>query len=95
MTTTETPRYYIEHLATDWIAWEVIHRTAKTITVRRMARGKIMHDHVERTVWAAVTAEGDAAVHTFRMRKDGTYRKNGCHALRPTDTPTIGRYWLD
>lgn len=95
-TTTTAPRYFIESLVTDWIAWEVIHSTPKTVTLRRMARGDMVRNDAERTVWEAVPSIGEDEVITLRLRKDGTYRHpRNNRAMRPVGEPTESRYWLD
>ncbi len=95
-TTTTNPRYFIESLVTDWIAWEVVRSTPKTVTLRRMAKGDMVRDNPERTVWEAVPSIGDAEMITLRLRKDGTYRHpRNRKAMHPTEEPTESRYWLD
>lgn len=85
--------YAVETLVTDTICYEVIAKTAKTVTVRQMTQGEIV-----RTDGASVPVVEREAVSnpngktkTVRLRKDGTFRMaDGFNPLRFTETaPTF------
>lgn len=84
-------KFAVEPLVTDTICWEVIASTTKTLTLRKMRQGEVTSTtggylpvvHTE----ALPNPNGD--VITVRLRKDGTYRISGGHALRFTDNPTF------
>lgn len=82
--------YMMETLYTDSIAWEVIGRTAKTITVRGMDRGDVIASDgfPYPVVTYAALPDPAGPVLTLRVRKDGSFRTGpGARPLRPVDNP--------
>jgi hypothetical protein len=85
--------YAVEMLVTDTICYEVISKTAKTITVRKMKQGEV----VSTTGTSCPVVHREAVINlngetkTVRLRKDGTYRMgNGYNALRlQQEAPTF------
>lgn len=91
METATNTKFAVELLYTDTICWEVIASTSKTLTLREMTQGEVTSTTggacpIVRT--KAVSNPRGKTV-TVRLRKDGTYRINGGHALRFTDNPTF------
>ena len=82
-----------ETLITDTIAYDVLHRTAKTIIVRRRGRADVKPTHaVDRVFEFPTVTRPDAPAVRLRLRKDGTYRRSpGGHALRFTNTVPVER----
>lgn len=81
-------RYLSETLVTDTIVYEIVGRTAKTLTLRKMRHGdlarKVNHGgNPYPCVWE-YAVPGDGPTITVRLRKDGTYRTGqGGRPLRP------------
>lgn len=94
-TTTETARYALNWLVTDAIAYEVIARTAKTITVRSMKHGEnIESRNIDGNPFPRVVERAlpnpDGETHVLRLRKDGTYRLyRGGNPLHFTQDPVF------
>lgn len=77
--------YAVETLVTDTICYEVISKTAKTITVRRMKRGEVVRTDGEYlpVVHKEAVSDLNGMTQMVRLRKDGTYRMgDGFNALR-------------
>lgn len=83
-------KFMTETLVTDTRCWEVVRKTAKTITIRQMSQGEqVYNDGAELPVVGhiAVTCP-EGYTMTVRLRKDGTYRTGqGMRPLRETETP--------
>jgi hypothetical protein len=85
--------YAVEMLVTDTICYEVVSKTAKTITVRRMKQGEVVSTtggHCP-VVHREAVSNPFGETKTVRLRKDGTYRMgNGYNALRlQQEAPTF------
>jgi hypothetical protein len=83
-------KFMTETLVTDTLCYEVIAETAKTLTIRSMARGEQVYTDGAPLPVIGLRAisdpNGDTKV--VRLRKDGTYRKaQGYNPLRFTETP--------
>ncbi len=77
--------YAVEMLVTDTICYEVIAKTAKTVTVRKMKQGEVVSTTGTScpVVHREAVSNLNGETKTVRLRKDGTYRMgNGFHALR-------------
>lgn len=91
----EFDRYAYNTLVTDSRPYEIIARTAKTMTVRGMKRtGKFENVHIGGNPYPVnyEQAESDPEAETYvlRLRKDGTYRLyRGGNPLRPTKDPVF------
>jgi hypothetical protein len=92
MTTTreisESTKYVTETLVTDTRTYEIIKRTARTITIRPMVQGSILDRRENGSgypqVWHEAVSDPTAPTRTVRLRKDGTYRvSESARALRP------------
>jgi hypothetical protein len=89
-------KYAVERLVTDTLTYDVVKRTAKTITLRpRAATGEIVRreDYSGNgypQIWEKTESIPEAGTHTLRLRKDGTFRRfNWSGPLRFTnDEPT-------
>lgn len=91
--TTDT-RYVYETLFTDTRCYEIVARTAKTLTLRPMNRGEATESrNVDGNPYPIVYVEAvpapDAETSVVRLRKDGTYRINSWSPLRATDNPVF------
>lgn len=89
-TATITPEttYVAETLVTDTVIYQIVGRTARTLTIRATRDGAVTkRDNIGGNPYPVVfiAAEPDpgGAVFTVRLRKDGTYRLAGGRPLRP------------
>lgn len=85
--------YAVEMLVTDTICYDIIRKTAKTITVRQMKQGEVVSTtgtHCP-VVHREAVSNPLGVTKTVRLRKDGTYRMSeGLNALRLQDeAPTF------
>lgn len=89
--------YVYQVLVTDSVIYEVIGRTAKTVTVRTTrqalgADGLPLSKGTYPYISTAQTSNPDGEVITLRERKDGTYRignSRGVRALRHAEMETF------
>jgi hypothetical protein len=92
---TDATQVVTEVLVTDTVAYEVVGRTEKTLSLRRMYRDDdnvVRQDHpggpYPVTVYGAKAT--DLAPFTVRLRKDGTFRTHRSgNPLKPVDQPTF------
>jgi hypothetical protein len=85
--TTDTT-FVTETLVTDTVTYEIIGRTAKTITIRTTISGDVVKSQDPGSgypqVWCEAISDPEGATYTLRLRKDGTYRRaTWANALRP------------
>lgn len=80
--------FLVETLVTDTVGWEVIARTASTLTLRTTQDGEVIHrtNAAYPVVLTAIASRPDGPTTTVRRRKDGTFRLGGGSALRPAPT---------
>lgn len=84
--------FVTETLVTDTLVYEVLETTAKTMTIRSMARGEQVYHNGEPLPVIGLKAVSDpnGYVKVVRLRKDGTYRTgNGMNPLRVTTNPVF------
>ena len=90
MTELLTKEYMTETLVTDTLCYEVIKKTAKTITLRSMTRGEQVYTDGAPLPVVGLKAISDPLgdVKIVRLRKNGTYRMSeSSNNLHFTENP--------
>ncbi len=90
-----TTDYATEKLVTDQVAYEIVRRTAKSVTLRPMQDGpEIRTENRGGNPWPVVyrqaipyPASANVRERVLRIRKDGTFRFPGGRPLRFTNDP--------
>lgn len=85
-------QHLVEYLVTDSVVYEIVKKTACTVTIRPCTRGEIVHRGEGPYPVVTYAAEPDPSGPTrvLRVRKDGTLRTySGGHAMDLVDQGTF------
>lgn len=102
--TYDDARYMVELLVTDTRCWEVVKRTACTMTLRRMryTDERIIDERCDpgawgsRPAWTVMAPDEHGDTFVVRRGKDGTYcGPHGGRTLRPSHLPHSYRDYRD